>query len=102
MPPTAARRLTVGLEVDICASFSVKLTVMVSPIPALPALEVPSALAEMIVGAVVLKSGAVLSIVTPDNVRLMVLLLPAASAAVTSSLSIVPEYTGTAGVPPDA
>ena len=92
-----------GLEVDICASFSVKLTVIVSPIPALPALPVPSALAEIIPGAVVvLKSGAVLSIVTPDNVRLIVLLLPAASAAVTSSLSIVPEYAGTAGVPPDA
>ena len=92
-----------GLEVDICASFSVKLTVIVSPIPALPALPVPSASAELIVGAGVLKSGAVLSIVTPDNVRLMVpLLLPAASAAVTSSLSIVPEYAGTAGVPPDA
>ena len=60
-----------GLEVDICASFSVKLTVMVSPIPALPALEVPSALAEMIVGAVVvLKSGAVLSTVKPAAVPL--------------------------------
>ena len=91
-----------GLEVDICASFSVKLTVIVSPIPALPALAVPSALAELIVGAGVLKSGAVLSIVTPDNGRLMGLgfLLPAASVAVTSSLFIVPEYAGTA--PPDA
>ena len=81
-----------GLEVDICASFSVKLTVMVSPIPALP---------PVIVG-VPLKSGAVLSIVTPDNVRLMGLgfLLPAASVAVTSSLFTAPEYAGTA--PPDA
>ena len=82
-----------GLEVDICASFSVKLTVMVSPIPALP---------PVIVG-VPLKSGAVLSIVTPDdNVRLMGLgfLLPPASVAVTSSLFTAPEYAGTA--PPDA
>ena len=59
-----------GLEVDICASFSVKLTVMVSPIPALPALEVPSALAESIVGAGVLKSGAVVSTVKPAAVPL--------------------------------
>ena len=87
-----------GLEEDVCSSFSVKLTVILSPIPALPALEVPSALTELIVGAGVLKSGAVLSIVTPDNVRLMVLLLPAASVAVTSSLFTVPEYAGTGGV----
>ena len=59
-----------GLEEDVCASFSVKLAVIRSPIPALPALALPSALAELIVGAGVLKSGAVLSTVKPAAVPL--------------------------------
>ena len=74
-----------------------KLTVIVLPLRAF--VLGLTLLFELIVGVLVLeRSGRVLSIVTPDNVRLMVLLLPAASAAVTSSLSIVPEYAGTGGV----
>ena len=57
-PPPAARRRTVGLEVDACASLSVKLTVILSPIPALP---------PVIVGAA-LKAGATVSTVKPAAV----------------------------------
>ena len=92
---------TVGSTPVFCDSLSVNSTVIVLLIPAF--VVVLTLLFEMIVG-VPERSGRVLSIVTPDNVQLMGLgfLLPAASVAVTSSLFTVPEYAGTAGVPPDA
>ena len=69
-----------GLEVDICASFSVKLTVIVSPIPALPPVIVSA--------VVVLKSGIVVSTLI-ERLREAVEELPNRSYTVTEAFMFV-------------